>query len=681
MAKKIREGQLGLTGGVEKFGMALDNVQYNPSSISLFTYNEMRFFPAISAALKLVSLPIQAVDWYIKLDPALKEDKIRKELEEDFRPLFAELLRDMCIAFSTGYVPFEKVFTFNKRYKYDKLVALDPNITKPRIEKRNGNFDGIVQQTGVQNEDIVIDKDYSFVFTHQKEYGNLYGIPRTRGAYSPWFLARYIYQYAGNFFERFSTPQMIGYTMAGKTKYKGEEVDNVDYMLKMLKSLQNASVAAFPKSSKKKDELDHYIEILESARTGADHKQFLEYLDLAMFMGCAVPQLAFSSGSKGSYALGDTQIDTFFMGIDGELLEIASYVDKYLINPLVELNYSPKYKNMVHWVYQPLSKQDKKLVKDVLFAIVQQGNATIALDFLRESLGIPVNIDLAPKLKQEGEEKKEEKPIQVEKIAKFSMSRKPNKLEGHVNFDKIKKMYDSNEEEILKVAKEILDKQKETLIKNIEKAIMEKDPNRLKNMDIPYKAEYENKIADLSKRIFEEGMEDVQAEMKLGNIKLPAEAKAWVITRAKNIAEKHMADLKFDVIGAALTGMSKELSEKEIINNSILAFDTYANVELVDSSIILNHKFYNEGRDWTADEAGIKQAEWSAVLDNNTCPYCESRDGMIINLSDPDFSQFAPGNVHENCRCIWIFIDGEEMKTTWKSPSKNDQKVFYMSRR
>lgn len=676
MARKPKEGQIAQTGNIDVINMFPNKIQYNPSKISLPTYEEMRWYPTSHAALKLIKLPIMAVDWYIKCDDEL----IAKELEEDLRPIFPELIRDMTLAFDFGNAPFEKIFEINKRVKYKKLLSLSPFIWKPRVDKM-GNFDGIENVSSTEAKPIKIDAEDCFVFTHQKEFGNNHGIPRLRGSYTPWFICRYVLQYAATYFEKYAGPLMLGYAPQGKTKFKGEEIDNIDMMVKILKSLQSSSVAALPMTGTKKDERKYWIEILESARTGGNYTEFLRYMDHLIFMGIACPELAYSSGEKGSYALGEEQFLIFFQGIDGELLDMSTYIDKYIINDLVSWNYGEKYKGKVHWIYQPLSKTDKKLVKDILLALVQQGNVDVARDFLRESSGLPL---VKKYLGDEKNIKLPEKTIPKEatNASRVAFTRKPNKIESHVNFEKIKDRFDKNEAGLIAATAVILSKQKDNLLNNIKKALTGGGAKQLKNVDIAYRSEYENTIANTAEKIFEEGIEDVVDEMDLKDIQLPPEAKAWVNARAKNIAEKHLNDLKFAVVGSALIGISKELSEKDILYQAEQKFNKYVDESLNDSSIMLTHKFYSEGREWTADESGMKYAEWSAVLDKNTCEYCEGRDGQIIELSNPDFSEFSPGNVHENCRCIWIYLEETEgLEPNWRTPAKKDVAEYYMARR
>lgn len=62
--------------------------------------------------------------------------------------------------------------------------------------------------------------------------------------------------------------------------------------------------------------------------------------------------------------------------------------------------------------------------------------------------------------------------------------------------------------------------------------------------------------------------------------------------------------------------------------------------------------------------------EYSATIDNETCPACKALDGMIIDLRTEEgkylFNKYSPAQ-HEDCRCIWI----ELMKGDGDIPRKD----------
>ena len=61
----------------------------------------------------------------------------------------------------------------------------------------------------------------------------------------------------------------------------------------------------------------------------------------------------------------------------------------------------------------------------------------------------------------------------------------------------------------------------------------------------------------------------------------------------------------------------------------------------------------NASRGLVAEENNM-QLEWSAILDESTCDYCEDQDGQVFETIE---DSLIPA--HANCRCTWIIINNE----------------------
>ena len=688
MANKTKvkpiEGQLASAGrkNVMSSMLGQSNVAYNPSKIPLKTYDDMRNHFTIAGALGSVKLPILSVDWYIDSE----NEEVAKFIEANLREFWSDFIRDILLAFDFGFSGFEKVFEIDDKgyIKLKKLLNIDVNSINIKLTD-DGSYDGLIQNSST-GKVISIPAQKSFVFTHTKEFNNFYGRPRIRPSYTPWFISRYMLDFCNTFYERYGNPAVIGYAPIGKSKYNNTDIDNMDYMLKIAERLQNASAMILPFSEGKQ----WSFETFESKRTGGDYIDYIKYLDMGMFTGCLVPSLSFSSGEKGSYALFETQADTFSQGIDGELTDIKGHIDKYIIRPLVEYNFGKDVK--AQWVYHPLSSKDRQLVRQVMLALVQQGKIDFAVNFLSESLGLPAREAgiikdkiLAQDIKVGDKEVKQmANAIRVHKhsvsFAKTSgFWREPNQYEKHVNFEKIKQRFDTTEKQLAENLNKIIDKQKEKLLTNIGNAMDEGKIGYIQSMQLNFKTEYENKFVEDMNEIFDAGFEDVKEENKLRGIAIPNQAKNWVNAQGKNISKKHQNDLEFLAISTALAGISKELSRKEVLYDVSEAIGEYQDKKIGLSSAMSVHNFYENGREWAADEGGLEFAEWSSVLEPDvTCDFCWDRDGMVIKTSDPDFTEFGPAEAHENCKCLWIYIDmPEPPEISWVTPDSEDVEEFY----
>ena len=55
----------------------------------------------------------------------------------------------------------------------------------------------------------------------------------------------------------------------------------------------------------------------------------------------------------------------------------------------------------------------------------------------------------------------------------------------------------------------------------------------------------------------------------------------------------------------------------------------------------------------------IVRFKWIAKDDPKTCGYCASRDGMIINSTDPEYDIYMPP-AHPHCRCLWMSVTTDD---------------------
>ncbi|MDP4009802.1 MAG: minor capsid protein [Candidatus Shapirobacteria bacterium] len=52
--------------------------------------------------------------------------------------------------------------------------------------------------------------------------------------------------------------------------------------------------------------------------------------------------------------------------------------------------------------------------------------------------------------------------------------------------------------------------------------------------------------------------------------------------------------------------------------------------------------------------------EYSAILDDKTCPTCAKLDGSVIAKDDPAYYKYKPP-IHDGCRCMWVAIMNDEI--------------------
>jgi hypothetical protein len=66
------------------------------------------------------------------------------------------------------------------------------------------------------------------------------------------------------------------------------------------------------------------------------------------------------------------------------------------------------------------------------------------------------------------------------------------------------------------------------------------------------------------------------------------------------------------------------------------------------------------GRNAQLESIEAAVAEYSAVMDESICSFCKTLDGKMIDMRTPEgidlFNKYSPAQ-HQNCRCIWFYLD------------------------
>lgn len=99
----------------------------------------------------------------------------------------------------------------------------------------------------------------------------------------------------------------------------------------------------------------------------------------------------------------------------------------------------------------------------------------------------------------------------------------------------------------------------------------------------------------------------------------------------------------------------KELPKDEmvgLVTAQTAGLFSYQNLALAGLAVIGTA---NEVRAEVA-RANDYKIEWSAILDESTCGFCEDQDGQIFENSEENEIP-----AHANCRCTWIIVDAEEI--------------------
>lgn len=126
---------------------------------------------------------------------------------------------------------------------------------------------------------------------------------------------------------------------------------------------------------------------------------------------------------------------------------------------------------------------------------------------------------------------------------------------------------------------------------------------------------------------------------------------------AKRIAARMEHELETEAIDAVRTGAKTE----EIISRTVLSQLETGQLK-TDAGIIIT-RAWNLGRDEAARALGATEVEYSALMDDATCPQCEAFDGRTAAVNSPEHDALLPPNKDcdgwGNCRCCLVYVPGD----------------------
>lgn len=209
-------------------------------------------------------------------------------------------------------------------------------------------------------------------------------------------------------------------------------------------------------------------------------------------------------------------------------------------------------------------------------------------------------------------------------------------------------------------ATELLKEITETFIDRANKMVQSGDFEKLKDLEMGRYAEYKNMIKDHVKRAFMFGKNNAAIEMGVESPANPSSLGKKMELYADAIATKHFTDIETKAKMAINNEVSK-FGEKEIqaMAAAVSAITGTSKDIVANTAAIIISDAINKGRNLVFSKNGDKvyALQRSEILDENTCNFCISIDGRIIDKKD----KLAQSTIfHSNCRGIWVEILNDE---------------------
>ncbi|KPV42013.1 phage portal protein family protein [Alicyclobacillus ferrooxydans] len=741
-------GEIGYTGNLIFSGLPMD--EYNPDLAfpqSVQVYDQMRRSDGqVAGVLNAMKLPIRSAKWYVEPDDDAKDKGLAEKIAEfvewnllggGMKFSWDDHLREALLMLDFGFSMFEKVFRFDE-YEGKPVIVLDkyaprvaPSIWRFPQDEKTGAIIAVQQLNVYTGEFYDIPLSKSRLYTYQREGDNPIGISALRAAYKHWYIKDALYRIVAVGVEK----GLIGTPYA--TLPKGTSDTDRTRILETLTAMRVAEEAGatFPEGVT--------VSILEGKSNAVNAMPFIEHMDtqiarsmLAQFINLGT----MSSASGGSYALGNTMVGMFVMGLEAIAGYIAGEVQKD-IEQLVEWNFGKD-------APVPILKHGSiniDSVTDRMTAIAALGSGHLLNpdesleNALRGMMGIPPipeaalanqrslpqtnyvppivpDTRLTPAqirqiqqqqqtigestkglLAQGGGTQGKQQMSDDESGLTFAdtsqggtaqtqngtYSRPLTQYEQQVDVKAIEAYWIAAEGAMLIELRHQMHKVADGVYKHMEQVLtgltLQSAMKKVATLKVSDVAAYEDAIVTQLERVAEHGMRTVAKELTRPGVpkELPKDIKAAFEAKAKTLTSIQTGKLVNAVQLAALQSLERPMAGDNVngdIRRAIAAAKEAGTQYIEGNDLKLSANVsvgeaLNIGRGSEARDKGVQGAQWSALLDNKTCPLCASLDGKTISVDNPDFDVFRPP-LHFNCRCFLIYIGSDQthVKFNWTTP-------------
>lgn len=373
---------------------ALDTVQknlgqYNPDTIDVTVYEQMRQDPQLAAALAMIKLPIMALPWRVECD----DPDITAFCTYAIKRFWKQAIKNILTAVDFGFSAHEKIWLIEnvniqslvitkgggkerKRTHYSgdaafisELKPLYPTSVSMLFD--DDIFTGIEQRTSSDAISIPVRK--LFVFSHDAEFGNKFGKSRLKPAYKTWYWKELLYQFMLQYYERRGSPPVIVTAPPGKSEDEsGNFKDNLLIALDLGASFINNSVGVLPYDESKSGRENMWkVDYLLDDRRGEMFIDAIKHLDAKCFLALWVPETLGLREGGGSFAETTVILDLFLMAEKALVTEIESHVDQYILPQLIGFNFKPEKRVPAYFKMDQLDWNRRLHVKEIFIEMLR----------------------------------------------------------------------------------------------------------------------------------------------------------------------------------------------------------------------------------------------------------------------------------------------------------------------
>lgn len=307
--------------------------------------------------------------------------------------------------------------------------------------------------------------------------------------------------------------------------------------------------------------------------------------------------------------------------------------------------------------------------KESAKVLIQIGFPTVSVDLANELVDkVEVQQAVVPKppVPSEANNASKKKAKKVAAEVNDQWRRKLTAAEQKVDLEGLDKRIDRGEDALKKSLTQISSQQVDNIVEQVRLAAESANPlEALQSLEVAFTDQYKDVMQGELRRIFEYAKTRVADEM---GVNAPATTSAEVSklsAMTSNFTDQHSDTMKSLAKNAATSAIIAEQPIDVIVNSVRDQIVQKSTEQITGTAAASMIGTANQGRAFvqeTYDDL-IYAYQYSAILDDVTCPTCYALDQYVVAKDDPDYRNLMPPQ-HFNCRCIWVEI----MKTEDNKP-------------
>lgn len=365
----------------------LEGIEEYSDPIPIETYKRMYEEDSqVKAGVNAIRLPVLAKGWMFKhpVDEAgwdTVKDETEKHIEflnyvfanmeHDFDDVLEQVMTAIIYGFSVSEPVYKRYLDGEYKGKIGlrKVKTINPLTVKFRMNDY-GDVLEVVQEIGDKKIEIPIRKLIHYSF--EANFGNPYGLSALHCIHKHWFIKQQMYKFANMAFERQGFPPLVGVVKNKNEKRK---------MVEMLEGLMFRKGVAISGADD--------IKVLDTNKT-MDFMGYINHQNLMIFRGLLIPSLILGNdgNTAGSYALSSTHFDLYLFRLQSIQRDLEKLVNERLVKSLINLNFG-KQKYYPVFQFKPLMDEDKNVLADIFFKLVNAQIVEPTEPFIRDYMGLP----------------------------------------------------------------------------------------------------------------------------------------------------------------------------------------------------------------------------------------------------------------------------------------------------